>query len=259
MELDFINELCESRLIRQKRQMQQFTARDAADLAFLYACTLTILKNEFKYAPAASAYAKKTIMFNNFNVFRVNGTDLYILLTGLLGTDDTSELFGNKEASKMLIENLRVNEPQLKAWLRFTAKGKINKSYDSQFLFRLERQLLVDNSQYKSIRRLASDWVNLKHGQKTLVITRILQSYRARARRSELMPVMMKLAKEKKYVSVKPVKDMERSRPASTQGGMSSKSKIAMCIGLTGAAAYGAYKLGKHIITRKGKRLSKAK
>ena len=36
MELDFINELCESRLIRQKRQLKRYTAKDAADLVFLY-------------------------------------------------------------------------------------------------------------------------------------------------------------------------------------------------------------------------------
>ena len=73
MELEFINDLCESRLIRQKKQISRYTAKDAADLVFLYACILTILKNEFKYAPVASRYAKKTFMFNNFNTFRVNG------------------------------------------------------------------------------------------------------------------------------------------------------------------------------------------
>ena len=45
MELEFITELCESRLVRQKGQMKQFTAKDAADLVFLYLCTLNILKN----------------------------------------------------------------------------------------------------------------------------------------------------------------------------------------------------------------------
>ena len=46
LEFEFITELCESRLVRQKGQMKQFTAKDAADLVFLYLCTLNILKNE---------------------------------------------------------------------------------------------------------------------------------------------------------------------------------------------------------------------
>jgi hypothetical protein len=250
MELEFINELCESRLIRQKKQVGRFTAKDAADLVFLYACCLNILKNEFKYAPVAAAYAKKTVMYNNFDVFRINGTDMYVFLVGLLGTDDTSNLFSDKQASDMFISGLRVNQPQLKEWLRLTAKGKTG-SVDAQYLFRLERQLKIDNSQYKSIRRLATDWVNLNHGQKTLVITRILQAFRSRAVRSELMPVMTSLAKEKKYVPKEPVKDMEKAQPASTKGGMSTRSKIALGIGLTGAAAYGAYRLGKSLTGKK--------
>ncbi|SVC80785.1 uncharacterized protein METZ01_LOCUS333639 [marine metagenome] len=250
MELEFITELCESRLIRQKKQIKQFTAKDAADLVFLYCCTLTILKNEFKYAPVASSYAKKTVMFNNWDVFRMNGTDLYVLLVGLVGTDDTSSLFSDKEASQLFVDNVKVNQIQLKTWFRFTGKARVNKSFDSQFLFRLERQLQVNNSQYKSIRRLASDWANLKHGQKTLVITRILQAFRARARRSELMPFMVKLAKEKKYDSNKPVRDMEKVQPANTKGGMSTRSKIALGVGLVGAGTYGAYRLGKHLTGR---------
>ena len=256
MELEFINELCESRLIRQKKHINRYTAKDAADLVFLYACILNILKNEFKYAPVASRYAKQTFMFNNFNTFRVNGTDMYILLTGLVGTDDTSDMFADKEASDLFLADLRINVPQLKEWLRLTAKGVVRKNIDSQFLYRLEKQLKVNNSQYKSARRLSSDWANLKHGQKTLVITRILQALRARAIRSELYPVMARLAKEKKYIPVNSVKDMEKVQPANTKGGMSSRSKIAMGIGLTGAATYGAYRLAKHLTGKKGTKRS---
>ena len=162
-------------------------------------------------------------------------------------------MFADKEASALFLGDLRINVPQLKEWLRLTAKGIARPSVDSAFLFRLEKQLKIDNSQYKSARRLASDWGNLKHGQKTLVITRIVQALRARAVRSELMPVMMKLAKEKKYVPVNPVKDMEKAQPVNTKGGMATRSKIAMGIGLTGASTYGAYRLAKHLTGKKGK------
>ena len=71
--------------------------------------------------------------------------------------------------------------------------------------------------------------------------------------RSELMPVMMTLAKEKKYIPTEPVKDMEKVQPANTKGGMSARSKIATGIGLIGAAAYGGYRLGKHLTTKTAK------
>ena len=260
MELEFINELCESRLVRQKKQIKQFTAKDAADLVFLYACTITILKNEFKYAPTAMAYAHKTRMYSNWNVFRTNGTDMYVLLCGLIGTDDTNKLMADQEASQVFRNSLTVNQPQLKQWLAYSAKGRIDKQVDGQFLFRLEKQLRVDNEQYKAIRRLAADWGNLKHGQKTLIITRCMQAFRIRARRSELYPVLMKLSKEKKFIPVnkkgKAVapRDMELAQPAATKGGMSTRSKIAIGIGLPVATAIGGFALGRRFNRKQSKR-----
>lgn len=257
MELEFINELCESRLVRQKRQIKKFTAKDAADLVFLYACTLTVLKNEFKYAPVAMSYAHKTRMFSNWNVFRTNGTDMYIMLCALVGTDDTHTLLSDQEASQVFRNGLRVNQPQLKQWFAFTAKGRVDKATDAQFLFRLEKQLRVDNAQYKAVRRLATDWPNLKHGQKTLVITRLMQAFRLRARRSELYPILMKLSKEKKFIPVNKKgkivapKDMELSRPAATKGGMSTRSKIAIGIGLPVVTGIAGYALGRRFGKRK--------
>ena len=118
----------------QKKQIKKFTAKDAADLVFLYACILTILKNEFKYAPTAMAYAHKTRMFANWNVFRTNGTDMYVLLCALVGTDDTNTLMSDQEASQVFINSLNVNQPQLKAWLAYTAKGRVDRQVDGQFL-----------------------------------------------------------------------------------------------------------------------------
>jgi len=260
MELEFINELCESRLVRQKKQIKKFTAKDAADLVFLYACTITILKNEFKYAPTGMAYAHKTRMYSNWNVFRTNGTDMYVLLCGLVGTDDTNTLMADQEASQIFRNSLNVNQPQLKQWLAYSAKGKVNAQVDGQFLFRFEKQLRVDNAQYKAIRRLASDWSNLKHGQKTLIITRCMQAFRIRARRSELYPVLMKLSKEKKFIPVNKKgkvvapRDMELAQPAGTKGGMSTRSKIAIGIGLPVATALGGFALGRRFNRKQSKR-----
>ena len=257
MELDFINELCESRLVRTKKQIKKFTAKDAADLTFLYACTLVILKNEFKYAPIAMSYATKTKMFSNWNVFRTNGTDMYVLLNSLIGTDDTNTLFSDQEASQVFRNSLKINQPQLKAWLAYTGKGKVDRTIDGQFLYRLERQLRVDNAQYKAIRRLSVDWPNLKHGQRTLIITRTMQAFRMRARRSEFMPILMKLSKERKYIPVNKKgkivtpKNMELKHPAGTKGCMSTRSKIAIGIGLPIATGIAGYALGRRVGSRR--------
>lgn len=260
MELEFINDLCESRLVRQKKQIKKFTAKDCADLVFLYACIITILKNEFKYAPTAMAYAHKTRMFANWNVFRTNGTDMYVLLCALIGSDDTNTLMADQEASQVFRNSLNVNQPQLKQWFAYSAKGKVHPQIDGQFLFRLEKQLRVDNAQYKAIRRMCSDWGNLKHGQKVLIVTRCLQALRMRARRSELYPVLMKLTKEKKFYPVNKKgkatapRDMEIAQPAATKGGMSTRSKIAIGIGLPVATGIAGYALGRRFGRKQSRR-----
>ena len=110
MELDFISELCESRLIRTKSLLKKFTARDIADLAFLYTCALVVMKNDFTFAPVASEYATKTLRAGaTFPQFRVNGTDLYIMLQTLVGKDDSAELLLNPDASIRLVNKIRKN------------------------------------------------------------------------------------------------------------------------------------------------------
>ena len=55
----------------------------------------------------------------------------------------------------------------------------------------------IDISNYKSLRRLITDWENLTTTQRQLCVTRLLQYYRLRGRRSELLPVLETLASNK--------------------------------------------------------------
>ena len=56
----------------------------------------------------------------------------------------------------------------------------------NSFFMRIERDLDIQNSNYRSIRRLVQDWPRLNKMQKQLVITRMLQYFRVHALRSEL-------------------------------------------------------------------------
>ena len=57
----FISELSESKLMRSKSAISRYNARDAADIIFLYSIILVVFKNDFRYASAASTYARKTL------------------------------------------------------------------------------------------------------------------------------------------------------------------------------------------------------
>ena len=74
----FIGDIMESKMFRSKSRVEGSNARDMADFAMMNVLALYILSNEYDYAVAAQDYAKRTIMYGNFNSFRTGGTDLNI-------------------------------------------------------------------------------------------------------------------------------------------------------------------------------------
>ena len=170
----------ESRMFRSKSKVEDTNAREMADFAMMNLLALYILSNEYDFAVAAQDYAKRTMMYGNFNSYRAGGTDLNIALTavrnGMSGDGAKDDLQNNK---------LRFNDVKIKAFLNTIKAGRPPVSVPSFFL-RMEKDLDIQNSNYRSIRRLAQDWPRLNKMQKQLVITRMMQFFRAKALRSEL-------------------------------------------------------------------------
>ena len=163
----FISNLNESRMYRTKQSVVGTNARDMADFAFMNMLAVYILSKEYDFAPAMQGYAKRTMMFGNFSAYRQTGTDLYIALNSL--------------------QNNKISLPdqKIKVFLRqiMTGRPVLN---PSAFFLALERGLDIQSSNYRSVRRLAQDWDRLNGMQKSLVVTRMLQFFRAKALRSEL-------------------------------------------------------------------------
>jgi hypothetical protein len=51
----------------------------------------------------------------------------------------------------------------------------------------------------KSVRRLVGDWDNLSQNQRALVVTRLVQWFRRKARLAEILPALLKLQKRGNY------------------------------------------------------------
>jgi hypothetical protein len=81
------------------------------------------------------------------------------------------------------------------------------------FFTQLERDLNIQDSNYKSIRRIVVNWEKSTKSQKSLVITRLLQYYRTNAIRSELYQAIKQLAKEEGY-EIRGAKNAERKNVA---------------------------------------------
>lgn len=241
MNLDFISELNESSQYRTIYSLKTTDTRTLADHLFIDLISLWILYNEYEYAPVSIEYARKTTLFGNFNMYRQSATDLY--LTTHVLSNENLELTTNTENDKIFFERISLSGSKVFQFVKKVSRNALTASYARQFLLEIEKTLRIENSNYRSIRRMAQNWALLSESQKSLVITRILQFYRARARRSELYNVMLDLSKEKNYL-IKNATDAEK--PADR--GLSSASKLALLGGSAVAGFAAGRALGKKLM-----------
>ena len=194
----FILENCNESKMFRNNYLSQLTLRDAVDSVFLNLLTLYMLSKEFETAPFAQNYAQRTLQYGNFVLPRVGGTDLYQALHIILNPNSkTSAQLKAPEQNKVLAEQLKVNSKMVKDFLRGIATGTLDRTTAIRLMYRLEGQMGIDISNYKSLRRLITDWENGTTHQKHMCVTRLLQYYRLRGKRSELLPVLELLSKNK--------------------------------------------------------------
>lgn len=246
MEFQLLNELTESKAYRVDQYVKHMDLRDVTHQVFLDLLTTWILYNENHTKPVAVRYADQTTAFGNFNKYRYGGTDIYLGLNALLNPESrTSKILANPEANDVLRTQLKINQARIKTFLEDLAARKVD-VYDAQsFFFNLETQLKIKNNSYKSIRRLAQDWPDLTPMQRQLVTTRLLQYYRNKNKKSELLPFLEDMSKTKGY-ELKGVVDAEAQNMG--YGTMNALGKL----GLAAAGMYAGYKLGKATVKALG-------
>lgn len=245
---EFIKENCNESKMFRNNYLSQLTLRDTADSVFLNMLTLYLLDKEFETKPLAQAYAAKTMMFNNFNLPRVGGTDLYQGLHILLNPSSaTAQQLKAPEQNAALTAQLRINIKMVKDFLKSISTGTLDRVAAIRLMYRLESQMGIDISNYKSLRRLITDWENVSTYQKQLCVTRLLQYYRIRGRRSELLPVIETLAKNKGW-EIKDANNAEIDAmgPGAVAGSRSGTGFLA-ALGSVAAAGVAGYMLGRSI------------
>jgi len=244
----FIKDNCNESKMFRNASLGQLTLRDTADSVFLNLLTLYLFSKEFETAPFAQDYAHRTMMFGNFNMPRVSGTDLYQGLHLLL--NPTSPLAQNLKApdqNLVLANELRTNAKLVKQFLTELASGRLDRITAIRVMYRLEGQMNIDISNYKSLRRLITDWENLSTTQRQLCVTRLLQYYHLRGKRSELLPVLEVLARNK-GMELTQVGNAELAAVgAGAVVGSRSGSGFLAGVAKAGAAGLAGYALGRAV------------
>lgn len=234
MDLKLITEFNESAQYRSKSAFKGTNARVVCDHAFMDMIAIWILFNEFEFNPAAQDYAARTVTFNRFAQYRQMGTDLYLNLHVI--TEKRVDLLGT-DADAALLERIQLDVPQVVRYLRSASRNSMTAGLTRQTLQRLENALYIDNSNYKSIRRLAQSWPNLQTGQKRTVLTRMTMFYQVNARRSEMFKLIKELGKSKNLID-----------PNANNPEMSTKAKAAAAAAAAAAGFAGGYRLGKSLV-----------
>lgn len=204
MDLKLVNqELAEARLFRYSRSFGAFTGRQVADLMFLNMLALQLLALEDKTSKQAIDYAKKTVAYGNFSLFRTASTDLYLLAYQLLHPNNSHVKMNKHNESINFIKGLKFDQGLYVRYLRLLAQARSGTDQAYTYFFRLETQLRIQDSRYKRWRRLISTYSSLKFAQRNALIAQILFEMKriggGAGRGSELVPQLEPFLKKRGY------------------------------------------------------------
>ena len=200
---------------------------------------MNIFNKDYDFAPLASDVAKRTMIFRNFDYFRTNGTDMYMALNRLMGKDND---IGDDEKDEIAKERLVLQKADILRFLLHYSNNRSDTSFEQRYLLRYQKNLNVQDGMLKSVRRLVGDWDNLSQNQRALVVTRLVQWFRRKARLAEIFPALLKLQKRGNYIH----KDTKSAKDGIKNMWDKPVVKAAAAIGAYIGINKGARELGKN-------------
>lgn len=183
--MDFIRDLHESRFTRNPNNVKSLSYNDCRENVYLIILCLEMMRHSDKFNLVVKKYANQTRGFEDFRLFRLNGTDFYNFMYFIFSDDGYTKL-KDPEAALKIKQDTKVPRTELNQYIVALAKGETPKLPTRLFL-KLETGLQITNPNYKSIRRQLSDWENLKLHDKKITATKLLYAVRARLRSSDII------------------------------------------------------------------------
>ena len=193
--LTLVNDLSESRAYRSRQDLGKGSASENGELVYAYCLALLVLTGEYKYQKIARNYIIRSMSYGNYDFFRSNGTDLYLLLHSIVGSGSIIQY--DDETSKKYIDRLQRHYSDINQLLKYISNDNFSKNQTSALLLRLETQLAVKSRDLKKIRRIASDWDRLKEKERYNITIDIMQYIRDHSPRSELYGILQSMVKER--------------------------------------------------------------
>ena len=192
MELGFIDsEISEARLYRSSRSFGAFDGRDIADLLFLTSLSVYLLSREDQTISVANAYAKKTVQYGSYALFRSIATDLYLLAYTLLHPGNDHVTLVDAVASKKFLSSCNFNQAEHITFLRRLTTNYMDDDRAYRYFFKLEQQLKIKDPRYKQWRRNIASWDKSTEAERNKIKAKIIREFvRLGARSNELLPAL---------------------------------------------------------------------
>jgi hypothetical protein len=181
MNLNFIIDLNESSQYRTRQILQSKGSEELSNHIFVDLIVLWIFYNEYDYMDIASEYARKTVQYGGFDLYRQSSSDLYLAIHGYMK------------------ENSKLNKIMLVRYLKSIMNLDLKVSFFREFLQKTERDLGITNPSLKNLRRLSQNWGLLNKSQKEYLLKKIYNIYQKYAQRSELFYILKSFINDKKF------------------------------------------------------------
>lgn len=218
MEFQLIDkEITEARLFRKSASFKLLHGKDIANLLYLNTVILYLLSQTDEKAEYAQNYAKSTIKYGTYSLFRTHAPDLYMLAYQVAYPNNDHARLENPHESKQFLHSLPFDKRRHLNFIRKISTGQDVQAEAASYLYRLEFQLSVKDSRYKTWRRSLSSWSRMndetKHKFLSTLIREMYRIGKGSGRGSELLDGVKELQMKykKKYTPPKVVPDEKPS------------------------------------------------
>lgn len=197
--MSFIKDLQEARMLRDENNARVLTYTDCIERMYLTLLCLEIMRHFPTYTNTVRDYAKKTTRksatYEHFSLF---SSDLYNLLHFIDGPEEALNKLKDPVAAKKMASSVTLPKMKLNRYLSQLAHDA-KPTEPSDFFGQLERSLKVSNTDYKAIRRFATNIRKSSPRDKEQYITRLVLAVRAKLRNSDIVEPFLKFVSDNNF------------------------------------------------------------
>lgn len=190
--MEFLQDLQEARMTRNSHNVKVLTYNDCKEKLYLTLLVVELLRQYPSSNVVAKAYSRKSSQYDNYNHFRMNGTDLSNLIYFINGDSDALDKLKDPGAAKRVRAQTTLPTMAVNRYLSQVSSGGRVAGVSEMFL-KLESALGISNTDYKQVRRILTNYKTSSAFEKKSAVSKLMLAARAKLRNSDIIDDLEKL------------------------------------------------------------------